>query len=91
MKERGCQQIISSVAIGCVKAAGDGTGPKYVMAPQPLTFNKYFGSAIIEGSYHNPDQSHCPTNQYFGVYAAGGDGVAIRNNDCRERISTGRS
>eukprot|EP01050_Picozoa_sp_SAG11_P008881 SAG11_NODE_803_length_7098_cov_10.219174_7_plen_585_part_00 len=67
--------------------------PRYAMAPQPLLSGSWVGSAIIEGSYHNPDQSACSSNQYFGVFVAGGKGVSVRNNDCRacsKRHSTRR-
>ena len=53
------------------------------MAPQPLVDGNRFGSATIEGSYHNPDQSQCAGPQYYGVFVAGGTGVSVRNNDCR--------
>ena len=40
---------------------------------------------MIEGSYHNPDHSRCPSTQYYGVYVATGElsGISVRNNDCR--------
>lgn len=59
--------------------------PKYTMAPQPLVAGRIRGSAIIEGSYYNPDHSHCPSTQYYGVYVTTGapSGVSVRNNDCR--------
>lgn len=62
--------------------AGDARLP-YGMRPQPLASTTARGSAIIEGNYFNPDQSHCKSHQYFAVYVAGGDGIAVRNNDCR--------
>lgn len=59
------------------------TKPQYAMRAQPLVGGSSFGAAVIEGNYHNPDQSHCPAKQYYGIYIAGGDGVSVRNNDCR--------
>ena len=59
------------------------TRPQYAMRPQPLTDSSWYGAAVIEGNYHNPDQSQCPGTQYYGVYVASGDGVSVRNNDCR--------
>ena len=62
---------------------GPAGGPKFSMAPQPLSDGSFYGSAVIESNYHNPDQSKCPASRYTGVYVAGGQGVSVRNNDCR--------
>ena len=69
--------------LGLLVEQGPAGGPRYVMAPQPLVDGNRFGSAIIEGSYHNPDQSQRPGAQYYGVFVAGGEGISVRNNDCR--------
>ena len=63
-----------------VERGPDGT---FVLAPQRLASDNYVAAAIIEGAYHNPDHSACPSRQFFGVYVAGGEGVTVRNNDCR--------
>jgi hypothetical protein len=57
--------------------------PRYAMRAQPLAGSSWYGAALIEGNYHNPDQSHCQGEQYYGVYVAGGDGVSVRYIDCR--------